>query len=94
MTGKVQGLGELAGMGIGIGASVGGVVVLGLGHHGRIGTMATILPFRKPVKEKGLCQHGFHKWKIRQDKQFDVQQGRLVTLYRCERCGEQKVKAH
>lgn len=55
--------------------------------------MTNVLPFRKPVKAKGLCQHGFHKWKIRQDKQFDVQQGRLVTVYRCERCGEQKVKA-
>lgn len=55
--------------------------------------MSNVVPFRKPVKAKGLCQHGFHKWKIRQEKQFDVQQGKLVTVYRCERCGEQKVKA-
>lgn len=55
--------------------------------------MADILPFRKPVKAKGLCQHGFHKWKICQDKQFDVQQGKLVTVYRCERCDEKKFKA-
>lgn len=56
--------------------------------------MADILPFKKPVKPaKGLCQHGFHKWKIWQEKQFDVQQGKLVTVYRCARCGEQKVKA-
>ncbi|MCD6060035.1 MAG: hypothetical protein K0S16_346 [Moraxellaceae bacterium] len=55
--------------------------------------MADILPFKKPVKPLGLCQHGFHKWKIRNDKQFDVKLGKLVTVYRCERCGEQKVKA-
>jgi hypothetical protein len=55
--------------------------------------MSNVLPFQKPVKAKGLCQHGFHKWKIWQDKQFDVQQGKLVTVFRCERCGEQKVKA-
>lgn len=70
-------------------------VVLGFNHHPqRSAAMATILPFRKPVKEKGLCQHGFHKWKVRQDKQFDVRQGKLVTIYRCERCDEEKVKAH
>ena len=27
-------------------------------------------------------------------KQFDVKQGKLVTLYRCARCGKQKVKSH
>lgn len=56
--------------------------------------MSNVLPFKKPVaKARGMCQHGFHKWKIVQEKQFDVQQGKLVTVYKCERCGEQKVKA-
>jgi hypothetical protein len=56
--------------------------------------MSNVLPFKKPaVKAKGLCQHGFHKWKIWQEKQFDVQQGKLVTVYRCERCKMQKVEA-
>jgi hypothetical protein len=27
------------------------------------------------------------------DKQFDVRQGRLVTVYRCSRCGATKTKA-
>ena len=58
--------------------------------------MADILPFRKPDKKKpkkGLCQHGFHKWKIWKEKQFDVREGKLVTVYRCARCGAEKVKA-
>lgn len=61
--------------------------------------MADILPFKKPKSGKpanrqGMCQHGFHKWVIWKNKQFDVKGGKLVTVYRCERCGEQKVKAH
>lgn len=56
--------------------------------------MSNVLPFKKPATPaKGLCQHGFHKWQIVQEKQFDVKQGRLVTLYSCARCGEKKVKA-
>jgi hypothetical protein len=54
--------------------------------------MADILPFRKaPRKKKSgsktLCKSGFHKWAIDQNKQFDVRQGRLVTIRRCQRCG-------
>jgi len=58
-----------------------------------------VIPFKRPKaadahKGKTLCRHGFHKWNIKQDKQFDSQRGRLVTLYKCERCGKQKVEAH
>ena len=59
--------------------------------------MGDVLPFKKPLPKKsgkGMCQHGFHKWKVWNEKQFDVRQWRLVTVYRCERCGKQKVKAH
>ena len=35
-----------------------------------------------------LCRSGHHKWAIDQKKQFDVKQGRLVTIRTCERCGE------
>ena len=60
--------------------------------------MADILPFkRKTAKEKHkgktLCRSGFHKWQILTEKQFDVKQGRLVTVYQCKRCGRQKVAA-
>jgi hypothetical protein len=42
---------------------------------------------------KTLCKSGFHKWQIVQEKQFDVKLGKLVTIYRCRRCGEMKTKA-
>jgi len=56
--------------------------------------MGDILPFRQrraQDKTTGLCRHGFHRWKIFNDKQFDVQRGKLVTVHRCERCGAEKV---
>ncbi|MGM8227258.1 hypothetical protein ACSV5M_11780 [Cellvibrio sp. ARAG 10.3] len=61
--------------------------------------MADILPFKRKSpfekhKGKTLCRSGFHKWVVVKEKQFDVKQGRLVTVYKCERCGEQKVEAH
>jgi hypothetical protein len=57
--------------------------------------VADILPFRKPdlkqkAKAKTLCGNGLHKWRIMQEKQFDVRMGRLVTVYRCSRCGAEK----
>ncbi len=60
--------------------------------------MADILPFKRPSpfekhKGKSLCKSGFHKWVIWKDKQFDVKQGKLVTVYQCARCGAQKVEA-
>jgi ribosomal protein L37E len=41
-----------------------------------------------------LCNSNHHKWKICGKKQFDVREGRLVTVYECQRCGKQKVTAH
>jgi hypothetical protein len=57
--------------------------------------MADIIPFRRPKPsakhpDKTLCRSGFHKWKVDKNKVFDVKQGRLVTVYRCERCGATK----
>ncbi len=50
---------------------------------------------KKQERQKGktLCGNGFHKWMIWKEKQFDVKQGKLITVYRCERCGERKTKA-
>ncbi|WP_116365107.1 hypothetical protein [Parahaliea mediterranea] len=61
--------------------------------------MADILPFKRPSlqdkhKGKTLCKHGHHKWVVDKAKQFDVKQGKLVTRYRCSRCGVEKTKAH
>jgi hypothetical protein len=60
--------------------------------------MGDIIPFRRPSlaekhKGKTLCRHGHHKWEIDKTRRFDVKEGRLVTLYRCARCGKQRVRA-
>lgn len=60
--------------------------------------MGKVIAFKRPKpgekhNKKILCKSGFHKWKIIQEKQFDVKQGKLVTLYRCERCGATKSEA-
>lgn len=59
--------------------------------------MATILQFKKPSpKEKNqgktLCLHDFHKWTVVTDRKFDVRRGKLVTRYRCQRCGKEKTE--
>ncbi len=61
--------------------------------------MGEVIPFKKPTagekhKGKSLCRDGFHKWEVVQEKQFDVKQGKLVTLYRCTRCGSTKTDAN
>lgn len=61
--------------------------------------MGEVVPFKKPklkdkFKGKTLCREGFHKWVLVTNNKFDVKQGRLVTVYKCSRCGEQKIKAH
>lgn len=64
--------------------------------------MADVLPFKPrskkqrsqdKAKRKTLCNSGFHKWAIDQKKQFDVKQGRLVTIHRCSRCDATKTTA-
>ncbi|MDB6061444.1 MAG: hypothetical protein JWM78_1547 [Verrucomicrobiaceae bacterium] len=57
--------------------------------------MADILPFqRKPktpaTKRSALCANGHHRWVVWQSKPFDVKRGKLVTVYRCERCGAER----
>ena len=60
--------------------------------------MADILPFKRPKpsdkhKGKTLCKNGFHKWEPVKKMPFDVKQGKLLTLYRCKRCGITKTRA-
>lgn len=40
-----------------------------------------------------LCRNGHHRWKVWKNLPFDVRQGKLVTVYRCERCGKQRSAA-
>ena len=58
--------------------------------------MADIIQFKDfrkpPTGNNSLCKNGHHKWVIDKAKQFDVKQGKLVTVYKCARCGEIKSK--
>lgn len=61
--------------------------------------MGEVIPFRKPPladRNRGvtLCKNGFHKWEVWQEQKFDVKRGRLVTVYRCVRCGATRNEAH
>ena len=54
--------------------------------------MSNIIQFKKKTaKEKHgkriLCQNGFHKWEVVTEQKFDVKEGKLVTVYKCKRCG-------
>ena len=60
--------------------------------------MGQVLKFKKKSlkekhKGKSLCKSGFHKWEIVQEKQFDVKQGKLITIKKCRRCGLTKTTA-
>ena len=60
--------------------------------------MGEVIPFKKPsLKEKHrgntLCRRGFHKWVLESEKKFDVRQGKLVSAWRCSRCGKHKTRA-
>lgn len=60
--------------------------------------MGEVVQFKKVKpgeKHKGntLCKSGFHKWEISVGNPFDVDKGRLITLYRCKRCGATKTEA-
>lgn len=57
--------------------------------------MDNVVPFRRqPAGGGTLCRNGHHKWAVWKAKQFDTREGRLVTVYRCERCKAEKVMAH
>ena len=60
--------------------------------------MADILAFKKKSlieKHRGrtLCRNGHHKWQVETERRFDVKQGKLVTSYRCQRCGQTRNRA-
>ena len=44
------------------------------------------------ARGRTLCGRGFHKWAVDQKKQFDVREGKLVTVLRCARCGATKTR--
>jgi len=59
--------------------------------------MGDVIPFKKPRakdKHKGrtLCKSGFHQWEI-VETPFDVKLGKMVSKYRCPRCGKIKIES-
>jgi hypothetical protein len=52
-----------------------------------IGKSARKNRLRERNRGKTLCRRGFHKWAIDTAHEFDVKEGRLATVSRCERCG-------
>ncbi|MGW8227937.1 MAG: hypothetical protein ACWGOW_03500 [Gammaproteobacteria bacterium] len=60
--------------------------------------MGDVVPFKQILpkdkhKGKTLCKSGFHKWEIVRGNPFDVKQGKMVTRYRCSRCGATRIEA-
>lgn len=60
--------------------------------------MSNVVPFKRPrasEKHQGntLCKRGFHKWVTEPGTPFDVKTGRLVTRYRCSRCGATRTES-
>ena len=59
--------------------------------------MGDVVQFKRPKaaekhKGKTLCRSNFHKWEVLTENRFDVKQGRLVTIERCTRCGETRIR--
>lgn len=60
--------------------------------------MSNVVAFKRPRasdkhKGKTLCKRGFHKWEVEPGTPFDVKTGKLVTRYRCSRCGATKTES-
>jgi len=60
--------------------------------------MGEVVKFKRPSPQqkhegRALCRSGFHKWEVAKEKPFDVKAGRLVSLYRCTRCGATRTEA-
>ncbi len=60
--------------------------------------MSKVLPFKVPRPKdkhrgKTLCKRGFHKWEVVKGNPFDVKTGKLISRYKCLRCGKIKTEA-
>ncbi len=55
--------------------------------------MGDVIPFarsrrrRERAEGRSLCRNGFHRWAPEGETRFDVRKGRLVSVFRCQRCG-------
>ena len=60
--------------------------------------MGDVVDFKKikakdKHKGKSLCRSGFHKWEVVTKNPFDVKQGKMISRFRCSRCGATKTEA-
>jgi hypothetical protein len=60
--------------------------------------MGDVIPFKRPKPAKAkkgitLCKSGFHRWEVDRATRFDVKLGKLITVFRCARCGATKNEA-
>lgn len=60
--------------------------------------MGDVVPLKRPPgkgsgKGAALCRNGHHRWQVLKTLPFDVRRGRLVTVYRCERCGAERSRS-
>jgi hypothetical protein len=60
--------------------------------------MGDVVKFKRPSladqhKGKTLCRSGFHKWEVVKERPFDVRTGKLITQYRCRRCGATRTES-
>jgi transposase-like protein len=61
-------------------------------------SVGKVVTFKRPKpseKHKGkiLCKSGFHKWEVVKGNPFDVKSGKLVSRYRCSRCGASRTES-
>mgnify|MGYP001597585809 CR=1 FL=1 len=47
---------------------------------------------RARADRQTLCRSGFHKWQVLTGRRFDVKAGKLLTVERCRRYGEQRTR--
>ncbi len=39
-----------------------------------------------------FCRSGFHKWKAVPGQRFDVKQGKLLVVERCQHCNKERTR--
>ncbi len=59
--------------------------------------MSNVIQFKKPrlqdkYKGRSLCKSDFHKWEVLKTP-FDVKKGKMLSTYRCSRCGKTKTES-
>lgn len=39
-----------------------------------------------------MCRHGFHDWVAKEGMHYDEAAGEEVTVYKCSRCGKERLR--